>query len=516
MSDDSESARRLTLYERLNDNSGIWAYILAECADDIVFWLTNFGWTFDPRESDPVLPFLLFDKQIEFLVWLAEREASQEDGIADKCRDVGFTWLCCAYAVHGWLFRSGFACGFGSRKLDLVDKLGDPDCIFEKMRFIIEHLPAWMMPRDFELGWCKLINRDNGSTITGEGGDQIGRGGRKSVYFVDEAAYLEHSKKVDAALSMTSRCKIWVSTPNGPGNEFYRKRFSGQYPVFTFRWQDDPRKDEAWYQEQKRKLDPVTLAQEVDIDYSASIEGICIPASWVQAAAGFDLWLEAQGISAECSGPLIAGLDVADGGANKNVLTVRQSWKVLTIEPWAEGNTTQTAWEARDRAKAAGVSELRYDCIGVGSGVKGTWESAEQKLPFAVIAINGGDAPTETRWPDERTSQDMFINLRAETWWMMRLRFEKTYEWRVLGIAHPVSECISIPNRQELISDLSLPLIERTETGKIKLESKDKMKARGVKSPDFADSLGYSLAPMTPGPWWSDKSLLSELRGKTS
>src|SRR5690606_25562628 len=148
---------------------------------------------------------------------------------------------------------------------------------------------------------CKLINKDNGSSITGEGGDNIGRGGRSSIYFVDEAAHLEHSQKVDAALSENADCKIWVSTPNGLGNAFYRKRFSGHHPVFTFNWHQDPRKNQAWYDWRKKTMDPVVFAQEVEIDYSASLAGICIPGVWVRAAVEL-----CKKVDMDSDGPLIA------------------------------------------------------------------------------------------------------------------------------------------------------------------------------------------------------------------
>lgn|GEM_PF-3269057 len=68
-----------------------------------------------------------------------------------------------------------------------------------------------------------------------------------------------------------------------------RRRFSGKHEVFTFHWRDDPRKSEEWYEQQKAKKNPVTVAQELDLDYTASIEGICIPAAWVRAAVGLPL-----------------------------------------------------------------------------------------------------------------------------------------------------------------------------------------------------------------------------------
>jgi hypothetical protein len=53
---------------------------------------------------------------------------------------------------------------------------------------------------------------------------------------------------------------------------------------------------------------------------------------------------------------------------------------------------------------------------------------------------------------------------------------------------------ISLPNHPQLLAELSLPLVFRLDTGKLRLEQKDKMRARGVKSPDFGDSLAYCFA----------------------
>src|SRR4051794_7234422 len=58
----------------------------AVCAGDVVHWLTTWGWTEDSREvglgRPSVLPFVPYPRQVEFLDWLREREARQEDGVA--------------------------------------------------------------------------------------------------------------------------------------------------------------------------------------------------------------------------------------------------------------------------------------------------------------------------------------------------------------------------------------------------------------------------------------------------
>lgn len=495
---------------------------IARCASDIVYWLTTYGKTYDPRllPADPNIPFVPYPKQAEFLQWLQAREAAQEDGLAEKSRDVGFTWLCGAYALHGWLFRKGFAAGFGSRKEELVDRLGDLDTIFEKIRLLRKSLPEWMLPAGFKESehdnHLRMINPANGATITGEGGDNIGRGGRKTVYFIDEAAFLERPNKIEAALSQTTRCRIWVSTPNGPGNPFAKKRFSGKTKVFTFHWKDDPRKNRyqilnsagevvgeghghatdlpegcraryPWYEAEKDRIDdPVVMAQEVDIDYTASIEGICIPAAWVRAAVNFPL-PDTVG-----RGELVAGLDVAEEGHNKTVLIPRQGPRVHAPHVFPPQNTTQTAWDVRDKAEALGLARVQYDADGPGTGVKGTWATSERKLTFETVPVHGGGTPTNARWPDGKTSAEKFFNLRSELWYRLRKRFERTYEVAAEGKSHPPEDLISIPDCPQLIAELSTPLLLSTDTGKYQLESKKAMAKRGVKSPDHADALAYS------------------------
>lgn len=478
------------------------------CAEDIVYWVNTYCFTYDPREPNATLPFQLFARQAEFLLWLQCREHNQEDALAEKCRDVGFTWLCCVYALHGWLFRKGFAAGFGSRKLELVDKIGDMDSILEKIRFLIDHLPDWMRPAGYKpklhAGFCKILNPANGSSITGEGGDQIGRGGRKTVYFVDEHAFLARAKKVEAALSQTSRCKIRVSTPNGTGNPFHTLRFGGKIPVFTFRWRDDPRKTEEWYRKQCEILDAVTVAQEIDIDYTASVEGICIPAKWVLAAVNLHQTERFKQAfpNFKVSGPVVSGLDVAAGGKNRNVQTFRQGIVIFDVLTWNHVSLSETAYKAADNAEKRKTSQLNYDGVGVGEGITDTFDTTERVFWFLPVAVMGGNPATEAKWPDGRTSRERYINLRAEIWMMMRARFEKAYEFLVLGKDHPWEELVSIPNNENLISQLSLPLMQRTNTDKTKVESKEDMKKRGVESPDFADSCAYTFTPQIGD--WSD------------
>lgn len=465
--------------------SALKIYYAENPADFITDWVV----TYDPRKDPSLIPFVLWEKQREFISWLWDRYRNKEDGLVEKSRDAGVTWLCMSFAVWLWLFHPGAKVGFGSRKESLVDEIGNPDSIFEKGRLILQKLPIEFVPEGYrektDATFMKLINRASGATITGEAGDNIGRGGRNGIYFKDEAAFYERPDKIDAALSHNSDVKIDVSTPNGNGNPFYRKRHSGKVPVYVFDWRDDPRKDNAWYEHQKETTEPWILAQEVDRDYNASVEGICIPAKWVRAAIDADL---------KDTGFAVAGLDVADE-AGENVLTIKEGVVVKKVIPWTGINTTQTARKAVNLCNENRVVLMNYDAIGVGAGVTG--EIAELKTVYlgsgqympTVIPVNTGNDELTGMYTDVIPDKKLFVNKRASMWWRGRRRFERTYE-HVNGIKKwPIKDLISIPNDTELVSQLSQPLVKYKDGGKIQIESKKDMRKRGIKSPDRADSL---------------------------
>ena len=438
---------------------------------------------------------------------MQERDKEQNGGLAEKSRDVGFTWLCAAYAIHAFIFLEGQITGFGSRKLEYVDLRDDPKCIFEKLRYILRCTEKWMMPPGFSFSkhdkYCNLINPYNGNTISGEGGEELGRGGRSSRYFVDEAAFLPNPVSVDKALSNTTNVRIDISTPNGAGNPFHTKRFSGKVAVFTFKWTDDPRKDQAYYDEFKRINGDLITAQELDIDYSASIEGIVIPAKYVMAAIDYK---SPTGIPLAANGIRVAGWDVAGEGDNSNVIIDRVGPVVQHVEMWGNLDTSQSTYKAIEICEKLDIRTLNYDVVGLGAGPKGVFNGLEKRPNFNISPINAGDTPTNCIWPDGKTSKEKFGNLRAELWCKLRERFRKTWE-RVMfemneaeGKYWPDSECISIPNHPELIAQLSMPIWAVRETGKYYLESKKDMRKRGIKSPDCADALALSEASAS-GSW---------------
>src|SRR5690606_19472199 len=150
-----------------------WAYYKTRPAEFIMHWMD----TYNPRivGSSKWVPFVFFERQQEFIDFVEMLRHESENGLVEKCRDIGATWLACAYSVWAWLFLPDDATGWGSRKQELVHKIGDPDSIFDKMFLIIRRLPDIWKPQGFNprdhATFMKLINPSNGSTVTGEAGD---------------------------------------------------------------------------------------------------------------------------------------------------------------------------------------------------------------------------------------------------------------------------------------------------------------------------------------------------------
>jgi len=478
-----------------------WAYYADHPCEAISDWIT----TYDPRlvnmGRNPYVPFVLFPRQRECVEWLRELYLGSGEGILEKSRDCGASWVCLSFAWWLWTFYDGVQIGFGSRKESLVDRIGDPDSLLAKFRIIVSRVPVELRP----LGWkpsedqpyMRLKNRETHSVIIGQGGRNIGRGGRSSMYFVDEAAFLEYPEEAQAALSANADAKVWLSTPNGTGNPFYRMRHNGNFPVFTFHWRDDPRKDEEWYQHKKRTLEPEVLAQEVDLDYEASDTQVVVPALHVRASRALRRALEKDGqLPAIDKGSGIGGLDVG-GGTAPSVLVSRFGPLVGVSTSWKDEDTIDVAGKARDTAIDADCWIVKFDSIGVGRGVAASFR---RLTGVTAQGVNVGDRPTRTRWPDKKRADKKFVNLKAELWWVLKDRLRRTYEhWLHYagegGLAHDIQDLLLLPDDEMLCSQLSLPRYHYTETGKIQIESKRQMAARGVASPDHADALVLTFAP---------------------
>jgi len=497
---------RVERLNRIRQNPQSLPAIRTYYRDHPAQFISDFGCTVDPRNVEigrpSLIPFILFPRQVEWIDWVIDSWRSRRPGVSPKSRESGVSWLTMALSVTLCLFHEGVAIGCGSRKEEYVDKLGAPKSLFWKARKFIETLPA-----EFRGGFdsksdaphMRIMFRETGSIITGEAGDNIGRGDRASLYFVDESAFLERPETVDAALSQTTNCRIDVSTANGIGNPFYRK--VAEWPsdrVFRFHWRDDPRKDDAWYAKQVSELDPVTVAQELDIDFAASVEGVLIPSAWVQAAVDAH-----RKLGFIPTGQRAAALDVADEGKDQNAFCGTHGPMVETLEQWSgKGDdifgTVQRAFMLCDDR---GYDGFHYDADGLGAGVRGDArvinETRARRLQVEPFRGSGAVYAPKAEDVKGRKNEDFFANHKAQAWWALRTRFQRTYRAVVEGAPYIADELITIPadlpNRQALCNELSQPTYSISTIGKIVVDKTPD----GTRSPNLADAVMIRFAPRT-------------------
>lgn len=511
-------ARRLGILRRLRDpQEGPGRVAMLKAYYKIHPWqfVEDWGMTYDPRNLErglpATIPFLPFERQVGLMQWIHASWRASEDGLVPKSRDTGASWIAIAFSCTLCLFHQGMAIGFGSRKEEYVDRLDSPKSLFYKARVFLSNLPT-----EFRGGWSRdkhgafmrITFPDSGSVMTGEAGDNIGRGDRTAIYFVDEGAHLERPELAEEALTATTNCRIDMSSVKGMANPFAKKAHSWPAErIFVMHWRDDPRKDEEWYEKLKSNRDATVIAQEYDINYSASVSGVVIPNEWVQAAVDAHIKL---GITA--SGARRGGLDVADEGKDKNAFAGRHGILLESVEEWSGvgSDIFETTKKAHDICKVQGYASYRYDADGLGAGVKGdSRQINEQRGESLEVAAFRGSAAVldpdarieevgevEEKDRDQRINKDYFANAKAQAWWALRMRFLRTYRAVVQG--HPVDDpdaLISISSRipalAKLTAELSQPTYLENGAGKLLIDKAPD----GSKSPNLADSVMIVFAP---------------------
>lgn len=481
--------------------------------------------TFDPRNSGKPgmltrMPFLLFPRQKEMIYFLQAMLDGEENGLIEKCRDAGATWLCVAFSVWLWLFWPGVAIGWGSRKEVYVDKLGVVDSIFEKIRQVIRGLPREFLPAGFNpkdhMTFMRVINPENNSTIIGESGDNIGRGGRTRIYFKDESAHYERPEMIEAALGDNTRVQIDISSVNGIGNVFHRKREAGQEwsggaavpgvtNIFVFDWQDHPAKDQAWYDKRRAKAVREGVlhlfAQEVERDYSSSVEGIIIKPEWVNACVDAHIKL-----GVEPTGKRTVGLDVADEGIDQDAYVSGRGILLDYAEMFKFEDPGELARHAVLITPTNEPVDIFYDSIGVGAGVKtetNRLKKADQ-MPknikfFKWDASAGVQDPEKNIIPGDKETplnKDYYANVKAQAWSVVARRFYKTWQAVTQGVEFDPDEIVSLDGNMKNLHTLKRELSQATAslsktTSKVVVNKSPD----GTKSPNLADAAIMRLFP---------------------
>lgn len=214
----------------------------------------------------------------------------------------------------------------------------------------------------------------------------------------------------------------------------------------------------------------------------ARVEGIfpessgesIIPRDWIRAArARYDADPAYWDAIAE-NHPWRSGMDIADSGGDCHGLA---SWKgpILYF-----AKIIPTRGDREEITRAAGlakqhlethVGSIAIDRVGVGAGV------------LSILVEQGLDAEGFC-WGSAASDSDTYLNLKIEQYWNLR----ESFRLGEVAIA-PLGEEIE----QMLYEDFSASYYEITSTAKLRMEDKQKTKARLHRSPDLGDACIYAF-----------------------
>ena len=201
--------------------------------------------------------------------------------------------------------------------------------------------------------------------------------------------------------------------------------------------------------------------QEYLCDFTASRTDVLIPIDLVLAAQKrFYNEYELRGA------PKILGVDPARFGDDRSVIIRRQGLQAFAPRVLAKLDNVQLAGLV-----AQEIKDFRPDGVFVDAGQGAGVIDVLRSLGYEVTEVPFGGAPLQA---------GRYRNKRAELWGEMA-------EWIRHGGALPEQETT-------LANELASAVYDFDEAGKMRLEAKDKIKARLGKSPDLADALALTFA----------------------
>jgi phage terminase large subunit len=190
--------------------------------------------------------------------------------------------------------------------------------------------------------------------------------------------------------------------------------------------------------------------------------------------------------------PLVYGLDVARFGDDRCALAKRRGSVLIEIKKWTHADLMETTGRVAHEAALDHPAEILVDSIGLGSGVA----DRLRELGFNVRDVNVSESSA---------MNPQAARLRDELWLSLK-------EWLA-------ARACKIPKDDDLKAELCGPTYTFQSNGKIKVEGKQDLKRRGLRSPDMADALCLTFAGMAAfvggraSKWITGKPLKRTIRG---
>ena len=292
----------------------------------------------------------------------------------------------------------------------------------------------------------------------------------KNLLFVlDEASGIQNKifEAAEGALSTANSRWIMVGNPTRSEGFFFDAFHKDRqhWQTFHFSSKDSELADPAYSQRMLAKYganSPVYIVRVLG-DFPPASADVLIQLDWLEAADDRDC-LSPQS-------PVVGGLDVARYGDDMSAIVLRRGSEIIYAEQWAGHDLMYSCGRVVKCHAEQRVNFWRVDSIGMGAGVV----DRLRELDIPTAEINVSESPADN---------EKFAKLRDELWWRAR-----DFYYNKNSRIDP-----KLPLKDDLIAQLSTVRYGLTSTGKIKVEGKDEMKARGVDSPNLADAHNLTFA----------------------
>lgn len=309
--------------------------------------------------------------------------------------------------------------------------------------------------------------KHNGATIRLFGGDDPHalRGLRLDYVVVDEVAQIKAELWTDVlqpALADRKGSALFIGTPSGI-NLFSQLYFSArdlpEWYAAKYTVYDTEALDPEEIERMRRDMAGVSFERELMCSFEAAGDDQFISLADVEAASR-----KLFKVGETDYAPKIVGVDPARFGDDRSVIVKRQGLQMF--EPLIFRGMDNMELAAR---VADVIVQWEPDAVFIDAGNGSGVIDRLRMLGHDVVEIHfGGKAPS-----------NVYLNQRSFMWYEIR-------NWLKLGAA--------IPNRVDLKQDLATPVYWFDSAGRIVLEPKDKIKGRGLPSPDIGDALALTFA----------------------
>lgn len=378
------------------------------------------------------------------------------------------------------------------------------------------HCPALVKPATGAANAKELSFEalESGYAVGTAGAKATGRSQTVQLFHGSEVAFWPNAKThfagvVQAIPDLPGTEIVLESTANGVGGEFHERWQQAEAGIGDYEaifiswfWQDEYRRDvpEGFQldEEEQAYADAHKLTLEQMVWRRAKIAELKDPLLFKQEypatadeafqLTGHDSYIKSDRVLAarkaghEGIGPLVIGADPARFGDDRFSLAWRRGRKVEKLESKSKIDTVQGANWIKQVIDADKPARVFVDVGGVGAGVVDILHSWGGVYLDVVTPINFGSEPQEpvVLLPDGTKAAGP-RNRRAEMW--MRSK-----DW----LDEPGGA--DIPDLDSLQADACGPGYSYDVNQRLLLESKEKMRARGVRSPDEWDAIVLTFA----------------------